>query len=157
MKQIAPVEIEEVAKGKNGTLLTFLTYKFPVYVGNDKPFGVCAISTDISERKKADRELQYLRNYLSNIIDYMPSVLIGVDSEFTITMWNEKAARETGIGIDDAKGQKLVDAYPYLSSQLEKISESISNQKIYKEKKRVNFINEKDLTFLDINYLPSCK
>ena len=43
---------------------------------------------DITEQKKAEAELRHLKNYLSNIIDSMPSVLVGVDRDGRVTQWN---------------------------------------------------------------------
>ena len=49
------------------------------------------LETEISERVAVEDEILQLRNYLSNIIDSMPSVLIGVDADVKVTQWNKKA------------------------------------------------------------------
>jgi len=51
------IECEEVVKHRDGTWHTYITVNFPVYVSPGKPFGTCAISTDISERKQVEMEL----------------------------------------------------------------------------------------------------
>ncbi len=52
-----PIEAEEVVTHKDGTQHTYLTIKFPLYFENRKPFGICAISTEITERKKLESKL----------------------------------------------------------------------------------------------------
>ena len=49
-----PLEVEEVVPHKDGTLHTYLTLKFPVRDATGKVFGTCAISTDITDRKRAE-------------------------------------------------------------------------------------------------------
>ncbi|MBU0996343.1 MAG: PAS domain S-box protein [Proteobacteria bacterium] len=52
-----PVKTEETVQHKDGTWHTYLTIRFPLYEDDKKPMGVCAISTDITERKQAEKEL----------------------------------------------------------------------------------------------------
>ncbi|RZI83710.1 MAG: PAS domain S-box protein [Rubrivivax sp.] len=57
----APVRAEELLQDQQGQWHTFLTVKFPVRdAGSARPFGVCAISTDITERKHAEAERERL-------------------------------------------------------------------------------------------------
>ncbi len=53
----APVESEEVVAHKDGEMHTYHTVKFPLYGVEDKAFGTCAISVDITERKQAELKL----------------------------------------------------------------------------------------------------
>ncbi|MBK8782666.1 MAG: PAS domain S-box protein [Anaerolineales bacterium] len=52
-----PVRSEEVVKHKDGHWHTYWTVKFPIYLQSDQPFGICAISNDITERKQAEEQL----------------------------------------------------------------------------------------------------
>lgn len=82
--------------------------------------------------QQRDSDLLRLQASLSNIIDSMPSVLIGVDSNNTVTQWNIEAARTTGVTAESALGQKLDVVFPRLSSELPKIHDAIKtgNQQI---------------------------
>jgi PAS domain S-box-containing protein len=51
------IEVEEIVSHKDGTLHAYLTIKFPLYFENREPFGICAISTDITDRKKMEARL----------------------------------------------------------------------------------------------------
>ena len=59
-------------------------------------FGITVLRTR-AERKRAEEEIRHLKNYLSNIIDSMPSMLVGLDHDQTVTQWNLQAEKSTGI------------------------------------------------------------
>jgi len=86
---------------------------------------------DINDLKQADQELKNLRNYLSNIINSMPSTLIGVDPEVNITQWNTEAEKSTGITAENAVGKPLSQILPHLARVMEHIHSAIRNKKGY--------------------------
>lgn len=91
---------------------------------------------EITERKQAEDELRRLRNYLSNIIDSMPSMLIGVDHEGRVTQWNRKMVKTTGITADIAHGKSLYDMLPWMVSERGNIRESIRTKQVIQDPKR---------------------
>ena len=61
----APRRAEEMVQDKNGDWRTYLTVKFPVRDSvTGEPYGVCAISTDITEQKRANAEQERLEQAL---------------------------------------------------------------------------------------------
>ncbi len=54
-----PVHVEEVAPGADGPR-TYITVKFPLLDGAGKPYAVCGISTDITERKRTEEQVRKL-------------------------------------------------------------------------------------------------
>ncbi|MET0029163.1 MAG: PAS domain S-box protein [Candidatus Thiodiazotropha sp.] len=92
-----------------------------------------AFVQDITERKRDEKELYRLRNYLTNIIDSMPSALIGVDSEGRVTQWNKTVEHATGVDADSARGSKIVDLLPWMSTVTEKIIHSIRTREVIHE------------------------
>ncbi len=99
------------------------------------------IMRDVTERQKAEKEMNRLRNYLKNIIDSMPSVLISVDGEGKITNWNVEAEKASGIRPADAEGKMLSDIFPQLSSEVEKVREAMATRETRKDQKMENMIN----------------
>jgi PAS domain S-box-containing protein len=76
-------------------------------------------------RREAEQELQEVRNYLTNIIDSMPSVLIGIDESLGVTLWNQKAEDLTGLSGVEARTRPLSDALPGMHVDMEKIRECL--------------------------------
>ncbi|MCP4693582.1 MAG: GAF domain-containing protein, partial [Desulfobacterales bacterium] len=88
------------------------------------------------ERVRAEAELRRLRNYLTNIIDSMPSVLVGVDAAGVVTQWNKTAEKETGVVAESARGRILSDVFPRMAPDMEAIAESIRSREIKQIRKR---------------------
>ncbi len=76
---------------------------------------------DITEQKKAEAELHHLKNYLSNIIDSMPSVLVGVDHDGRVTQWNRQAQQTTGLSLEKVRAQPLAQVFPRLAREMHQI------------------------------------
>ncbi|MCP4701961.1 MAG: PAS domain S-box protein [Gammaproteobacteria bacterium] len=119
-----------------------------------------SIGEDITARKKAEEAfekaeeaLRYFRNYLANIIDSMPSVLVGVDVNGKVTQWNKTAEQITGIAVGAAQGKILSDVFPRMASEMEKITESIRTRETRHERKRPR-LSEKDACCEDVTIYP---
>ncbi len=76
---------------------------------------------DISAQKNAEKEIVRMRNYLNNIIESMPSMLVTLDAESHVTQWNSAAYRLTGISSAAAIGRKIYDIAPFLSKYSEQV------------------------------------
>ena len=93
--------------------------------------GIIGAFSDISELKQTQEEIRSLRNYLSNIIDSMPSILIGVDNKTRITHWNLRARKITRISQEVAKGQSLEKIFPQLENGTKYVQKAIESQQVY--------------------------
>lgn len=107
----------------------------------------------VTERKKAEKKLRQLQNYLTNIINSMPSVLIGVNSDGKVTQWNNKAEQSTGIAAEDALAQPLGQVFPQLPVEMQQVHEAIHNQQILFNPKRV-CSNSDETCYEDITLYP---
>ncbi|MBI9097072.1 MAG: HAMP domain-containing protein [Spirochaetaceae bacterium] len=85
---------------------------------------------------RSTNELKSLRNYLYNIINSMPSILIGVDSHCNISLWNKAAEDLTGISEENTHGEPLDAVYPVTSLNKNMITNSIERHEIIKEHKK---------------------
>lgn len=80
--------------------------------------------------KKSEAELRHLRNYLSNIIDSMPSALIAVDANGVVSQWNKTAEQVTGKAAIVVHGKVLSDVLPQMASEMNKIKDSIKQREV---------------------------
>jgi PAS domain S-box-containing protein len=85
---------------------------------------------DITERKKAENELKHLRNYLSNIINSMPSVLVGIDPSGMVTQWNLEAEKKTGITSAKAVGNPLDEVLPQMQGEMKRVLDAIRTREM---------------------------
>lgn len=87
---------------------------------------ISALEFEVNIRSKTEEDLSAAKNYIDNIINSMPSLLIGVDSQNRITNWNRKAEEVTGISSDLAKARNLQDVFPYLNDITDRITEAMT-------------------------------
>jgi len=97
---------------------------------NGNPVRMSGTHIDITDRMVAEEELKKTRNYIQNIIDSMPSMLIGVTDQGIINQWNREAEKRFGIISKDACGRSVTDILPHFSNELQRIKESIQKQEI---------------------------
>lgn len=105
-------------------------------------------------RRKVQFEIIKLKSYLSNIINSMPSVIVGVDKNKNILLWNEAATRETGISEVTAVGKLFEEILPEYKSELTKISSAIDSRislsVVNREHKIDNKIHFENLTIFPL-------
>ena len=131
---------------------------FPVEVSSsyfefDGRWLACAFDRDITQRKRAEEEMRRLRNYLSNIINSMPSVLVGVDPDGCVTHWNAAAEQATGVGAEQAQGQPLDQVLPMLRRRLARLQEAMRTRKVETEAK-VPRIVDGEMRYEDVTVYP---
>ena len=108
---------------------------------------------DITEQKTIEHELNQLRNYMANIIDSMPSVLIGVSKTGRVTLWNSGAEARTGLSSREAFGKALDEVIPRMKEYLPAISESISSREV-KYMAKQNASTGEEIRFEDLTVYP---
>ncbi len=101
-----------------------------------------SLNDEIRDRKRSEDELQRLRNLLANIVDSMPSVLVGVDRECRVTQWNLEACKVTGVSAEDACGRDLSEVLPFLKGTLDRIRQATKENRAEKSTKVKCVIND---------------
>jgi PAS domain S-box-containing protein len=79
-------------------------------------------------RRQSEEEIRHLKNYLANIIDSMPSILVGLDQKANITQWNKQAEKMTGIPTTEAIGKHISRLIPEFSSFITSMRNEINNR-----------------------------
>lgn len=93
------LKIDEVAPAADGPH-TYVSVKFPLRQSDGKVYAVAGISTDITDRVRAEREIGRLKNRLELILQAISDGIVGVDESGEVTFINN-AAREM-LGCRDA-------------------------------------------------------
>ncbi len=63
------------------------------------------VATDITDRKRAEDELQDTKRRLGDIINFLPDATFAIDREGTVIAWNKAIEEMTGIHADDMLGK----------------------------------------------------
>jgi PAS domain S-box-containing protein len=90
-------------------------------------------------------QLRKALNYIDNIINSMPSILIGINTEGIITQWNLSAEQFTGLSKDNALGQELLHAIPQLADEIDSIQNALLTRTPYFETKKARLVQKKTL------------
>ncbi len=93
------------------------------------------LEIEIEEHKKTQIELNATKNSLTNIINSMPSILIGVDENCVLTHWNLIAEKETGISSDSAMGRDVFDVFKQIAAIKTELLHSINTRIVQKVEK----------------------
>jgi PAS domain S-box-containing protein len=78
-----------------------------------------ALENRQNELQETARSLSKMRNMLSNILESMPSAVIGLDRRNVITNWNQGAEHLSGTSAGSALGKPLHEVFPWLAGQVD--------------------------------------
>jgi PAS domain S-box-containing protein len=154
LRAVGSWEGEFTARRQDGS--TFLAYTLATDLRDEAGalIGYQASVQDVTDRKKADLEIQSLKGYLTKIIDSMPTILVGLDPEGRISQWNQEAVATTGIPPLDAMGQSLEFALPEFFPWIEPMRAEVlrTGEPVFLEKALLE--KEGQRTFFDIMLYP---
>ncbi len=75
-----PIELEEEIPHADG-IHTYVTLRFPLFNEQGLAYAACGISTDITDRKRAEVELYKTQQLLQSILDNFPGAIYVLDKE----------------------------------------------------------------------------
>jgi|GEM_PF-166353 len=104
------------------------------------------LEDEIFARERAEK-------YLDNVINSMPSILVGVDQDGKITHWNQEAVQVTGVTGNEAQGESLCQLFPQLSPELPRIMLAIQQGRTLKVERFITY-EDKQIKFSDIIVYP---
>nr|WP_320193144.1 ATP-binding protein [uncultured Desulfobacter sp.] len=109
-----------------------------------------AMAADLSN---SYADLKTAQDLVSNIIDSMPSVLVGVNNKGMVTQWNLKAEQVTGICAQEARSQPLDKVFPNLAHEMDRILASIQDRRVLRNSK-VRREDREDTRYEDVTIYP---
>jgi two-component system, cell cycle sensor histidine kinase and response regulator CckA len=84
---------------------TYWVVKLPLKDSCGNIYGLCGISTDITERKRAEEALKRSESRLSGIVEFLPDATFAIDLEGKIISWNRAIVEMTGFPADTMLGK----------------------------------------------------
>jgi PAS domain S-box-containing protein len=93
---------------------TYVSVKFPLHDADGKAFGVCGISTDITERQRIETELRRSEGALSALIESSTDAIWSVDRDLRISTMNSvvRDLFERQFGVEPHPGDQLSNHVP---------------------------------------------
>ncbi len=108
LREHIPLEVEEVIDQADGPH-TYLSAKFPLRDSGGQPYAVCAIATDITQRKRAEESLRESELHFRRIVDTAHDAFVSIDATGSISAWNPQAEATFGWSEADALGRNLAE------------------------------------------------
>ncbi|MFQ6137325.1 MAG: PAS domain S-box protein, partial [Candidatus Hydrothermarchaeales archaeon] len=108
--KVPPYEIEVF--DKNGDEVRLEVNVTPIRVGGR--ISELGVARDITERKKKEQEIKYLKESYEEIIKSSPVAIYTIDNDFTIRSWNPAMERLTGIKAERAINSSWYKFFSFL-------------------------------------------
>jgi PAS domain S-box-containing protein len=146
-------DFESVMRRKDGSTFT-ASSTVHFYCDDDgRAVGTEGIIRDITERKRGEEETRRLKNYLANVFNSMPSVLVGVDGDGCVTQWNRAAEEMTGVRAMEAEGRPMDQLLPVPPRVMDKARQAIRNRSVLSENK-VARVKDGEIRYQDVTLYP---
>jgi PAS domain S-box-containing protein len=104
-------------------------------------------------RDRVENELKAAEFFLSSVMESMPSMLITIEQNGTVTQWNNSAVQLTGISAEDARGNTLWELIPDFEKYKDAIHNISSTKEIVQFYKDLIKIKE-NTVFLNVTVFP---
>jgi PAS domain S-box-containing protein len=110
------------------------------------------IEEKIKDLQGSIADVNRLKSWLSDIIDSLPSIIVGVDHDGRVNLWNQQAEKFAGILSPDAKGREAAALLPGFSNQLQQAIEVIDSRVPYRAEKIL--IRSPEQHYYDVQIYP---
>lgn len=120
---------------------------------NGKPERIIGTHLDIDDQKKIEISLIETKQFLSSVIDSMPSVIIGITKDLYINQWNKEATNSFDISKEEALNKSIFEILNNDEILLKSIVDSLQNNKVNTLNKK-KYIKNNNTTYEDITIYP---
>ncbi|SHK86950.1 PAS domain S-box-containing protein [Desulfatibacillum alkenivorans DSM 16219] len=107
----------------------------------------------ITKKRLAENEARIAKLYLQDLINSMPSIIIGVEKEGRVHSWNSKAEQVACVPSSEALGQMLDEVFPNFAQYMGHLKSAIQDRRIRNEEK-VAMIIDGRVHFWDLTIYP---
>lgn len=130
-------------------------YKTPLAEVNQQDINkiITEINSMAVSISKREEEMVQLKKLMKNVIDSMPSVLIGIDPDAIVTFLNHEAEKLTGITSEAAVNKSITAVFPELTIEIDTITRAI-RESIPLKDSNVSFYDDSDMKYSDITVYP---
>ena len=111
LEKRSAMQFEDLIPRKDG-LHTALAIKFPLFDSAGSPHAIGGISTDITERKRAEEALRQREELLESILDNTTAVIYVKDREGRLLRVNRQYEKLFGIAKEQVVGKTDYDLFP---------------------------------------------
>jgi PAS domain S-box-containing protein len=105
----APLQFEERVQAADG-LHDFIAVKFPLYDKRGRPYAICGIATDITERKRAEEAIIESESRLRELADAMPQIVYTCGPDGLVDYGNRRWVEYVGVPVEQSVGRKWMEA-----------------------------------------------
>jgi len=142
------------ARKKDGERFYELATVSPIKEKDGAIVNVVSVKQDITAAKRQEAEIQRLKNYLADIINSMPSALVGFDVDERVTQWNRQAEGVTGISEAEALGRPLTDVLPEFYPTVRALRAQVAQDRQPKSAERIELHGKEDRQIFDMILYP---
>lgn len=86
------------------------------------------LSQKVEQHQETEATLASTRNYYLSILNSLPSLIIGIDGQRQVTLWNSVAVTSTGVHAEEAIAKTIFDLIPGLSAYEKHITSAIGDE-----------------------------
>lgn len=147
-------QVEYRWRDKSGAYLWASENRTIVRDATGAPLALVGSARDVTERKRSEQEMTRMRHYLQNIINSMPSVIVGVDREGVVTLWNLEAARVTGRDAEEAEGKPFDQVFTLLAEVADRVFGAIRSGEPLESERFVMENKDGELRYHDVIVYP---
>ncbi len=148
------VEFEEEVPNENG-LHTYISVKFPLRDTNGEAYATCGISTDITDRIKADKSIHEQARLMDLIFEHSIDGIVLLDKDFNFIRVSEAYANSCKIDVSKFIGRNHFEVFP--SNLKEEIKPFVEKKEIYRRQDRPFLFPdhpEWGITYWDLGLVP---
>jgi len=121
---------------KDGTRIKVYLSVTPIFDEMKNITGFLGVAMNITKRKLQELELGRLRDFLSNIINSISSVIVVVNEDMKILKWNIALIKSTGLTPEELLDKELKEILPSMEMEYSLINKAIETKEYQNHLKR---------------------